>query len=661
MVQMKMPKLFKINLKNPFWIGILASSLILLSVMLNLFNITDHGRNTSLDWMTKLYPFERLYPDNSKLFAFIDIDDKSIQEMGQWPWPRQLTAKLIDKVSQSGPVAIGLDILFTEEDRFSPNHLSEALGVSKESITSIGAIDGDQVLGKAIRKTPTVTSFVLSTQDMKNAKIHAGRFVVMNDADKWVPVAESLILPIEALDGSIGGGFVNTYKMEGLIRDTPMVAQVQNEILPALSLDLLRVAQQADSHIINMSGAGQMLIKTGRLPIQLSEDGSMIFHHGHTSRFETISAVDFFKDKSPDLKGKIVVIGSAASGLGDFHSTNLEDDVAGPIFHLQAMDQIVSGRFIKYHIGYDRLVFILCSLLSILFSYLIGRVALGYIILFVPLIASALFATAAYYFYSAGFIFNIPMTGMVLFGGVISTYISKSIIEANLRKKIQGSFAQYVPADIVQQISDSTKLPELGGEEVICTVLFLDIRGFTTLTEKLKDNPKLLVSAIATIMNQITNKLVAEGATIDKYIGDAVMAFWNAPILQSDHQIKAYKAALNIVQFKEAIQQEVRNLSPVLKKIQIDFGIGIATGPVIVGNMGSDFRFNYTVMGDTVNVAARLESLTKEKKESILVSDPLLNMQKNLLKAHQINFSLIDHMLVKGKKEKINIYTIRAS
>jgi len=299
------------TLKSPFWFGFWVTFFLWAVATTNLFKITDFGRNTSLDALTKFYPFESLYPNNSGSFVFVNIDDNSLKTIGQWPWPRQISAKLIDKISQSGAAAIGVDILFAEKDRFSPDNLSQSLGISKKEIMTIGALNGDKILGEIVKETPAVLAFALSNQKINNKETLANHFVLMGEPPYYLLNAQSLIQPIPELQGAKGMGFVNTNKSEGMIRETPLVVQFQDNFFPSLALDMLRVAQGADNHVMKQSDLGEsVLIKTGQLTVRANDEGSFIFHHGHMNRFTQIPASEILSNQTFDLKNKIVIIGA---------------------------------------------------------------------------------------------------------------------------------------------------------------------------------------------------------------------------------------------------------------------------------------------------------------------------------------------------------------
>ena len=430
------------TLKSPFWFGFWVTFFLWAVATTNLFKITDFGRNTSLDALTKFYPFESLYPNNSGSFVFVNIDDNSLKTIGQWPWPRQISAKLIDKISQSGAAAIGVDILFAEKDRFSPDNLSQSLGISKKEIMTIGALNGDKILGEIVKETPAVLAFALSNQKINNKETLANHFVLMGEPPYYLLNAQSLIQPIPELQGAKGMGFVNTNKSEGMIRETPLVVQFQDNFFPSLALDMLRVAQGADNHVMKQSDLGEsVLIKTGQLTVKANDEGSFIFHHGHMNRFTQIPVSEILSNQTFDFKNKIVIIGASAAGLGDIHSSNLEDDIPGPLFHLQLMDQALSDRYITYHVFYDRLIFLLCAGLSILFSFLMLRVAYRYVLIGIPALAAILIFLSVERFLHAGFIFNTPIALVLLFSGSMTTYFNQIAQKIMLGRAVEKDIA----------------------------------------------------------------------------------------------------------------------------------------------------------------------------------------------------------------------------
>ena len=645
--------------------GILVTLILLILSFADLAGLNYYGSKKSLDFLSQIFPYEKYYPENSQGLVLIAIDDESLSKLGQWPWPRQTVAKIVSNISKSGVLAVGLDVLFIEEDRYKPQKLAKDLNISAHQLEGLGFIDGDDGLGRVLAKSPSVLAFALgggTTGSSPNQKgSPSNLFIVANNADSDLFKASKLILPQVAINKSKGLGFVSAQEEDGLIREAPMVALFGDGIVPSLSLEMLRVAQGAGNFVIKTTDSGHALnIKVGNYIVQTNPQGQMLYHHGHTSRFRQVSAYRLYEAPLEDLDGKFALFGVNALALGDQHATINEDAVPGALMHLQALDQMLSGRFITNHPGFDRMIFLACALIACLVCYLIVHVPLVYSILIVCIGFVSLLSISAYSFIEFGFAFNLVSSLSILLAGGLCTYVMQSIHEERLRKKMQTSFSQYVPADVVKRISKSSQMPKLGGELIEASVLFLDLRGFTNLTESLKPYPELMVQVIGTIMDEVTARLIESGATIDKYIGDAVMAFWNAPEQQSDHLVRSIYGACRIQEDVELIRTKIHGIDPVVKEAKIAFGIGICCGPITVGNFGSSFRFNYTVLGDAVNTASRLESLTKEKGQPILIAaNDLHDGQLLEFNDRKIIISLIGSTEIRGKVEVLQIYTAR--
>lgn len=640
--------------------GFIAVGLLFTASFFDLLNVHESSKRRALDALVNIFPYEKYYPDNAQALVFVAIDDESLEKLGQWPWPRQTIAKITENIAKSGGAATGLDILFIESDRYTPKQLSGLLNIPESRLLSAGALNGDVKLAQALSQTSTAISFALSGGTSVNKKTQfPNRFISVGDVMGELLDAPGLIMPLPVLSIANGAGFVNSNQDDGFIRDTPLIATQNGEILPALGLEMLRLAVGAKNYIVKPSDSGhQLMLKVGDAVLNVNSSGNVMLHHGHTSRFPKISAHHLANGVVPELEGKIAVVGVDALALGDIHSTPLEDSIPGALIHLQLIDQLLAGRFITTNDVFDRAIYLLCALLSLVSVFLVIRLSMIYAMALLATGGVLLSGIALYAFVDYGFLFNFPLGMGILFSGGVVAYLFKSLFEESLRKKMQVSFSQYVPADVVQRITKSDNLPRLGGELIPATILFLDLRGFTSLTEKLKDDPELMVKAISTIMDEVTVRLIESGATIDKYIGDAVMAFWNAPEKQEDHVARALYAACLIEQDTQIIREKIYDLDDRLKEIHIAFGIGVASGKVTVGNMGSSFRFNYTVLGDTVNTAARLESMTKEKNVPILATGIASN-QDYEFKNRQIQLTQMGLVEVRGKQEEVEIFTAR--
>ena len=650
---------------SPLKVGFITTIFLFSLSFFDIIGLNDFGSKKSLDFLSQSFPYEKYYPNNSAGLILIAIDDDSLSKLGQWPWPRQVIAKIIDNAKKSSIAAIGIDVLFLEEDRYSPNQLASNLHIPVSTLKSLGFESGDIKLDEVLAKSPAVIAFSLGKSEQDSAQIdHSdpqNLFVSSNDVSEHLLSTSSLILPQKTIKSAPGMGFVNALEEGGLIRENFMVSSYRGQLIPSLSLEILRVAQGARNYVIKQTDSGHgLLIKTGNFIVQTNLKGQMPYHHGSTQRFKQISASRFLDGPVAGLENNLAVLGVNALALGDRHATINEDSVPGALMHLQTLDQIISERYITSNLAFDRMIFFLCALIAIAVCYLVVHVPLMYSLVIVSISFTMLIAISAYSFIQYGFVFNFLTSSLILIGGGFITYVLQSFYEERLRKKLQSSFAQYVPPDVVKRISKSDLAPKLGGELIQASVLFLDLRGFTALTEKLKPHPELMVKVIGTIMNEVTARLIESGATIDKYIGDAVMAFWNAPEKQDNHAIRAIYGACRIQEDLELIRSHINNLDPITHEIKIAFGIGICSGPITVGNFGSEFRFNYTALGDAVNTASRLESLTKEKGQPILiVSDSLMDGQILEFNNRSMQINLVGSTEIRGKIEVLNIFTAK--
>lgn len=653
-----------LKLLLPFPAGVLVAVLLWLASSANFLNITDKSRSFTLDLLNESFPYEQMFDSYSDQMVFIDIDDEALNKVGQWPWPRQKIAEIFKMINQQQPTVIGVDILFAEKDRYAADNMSTFFEIERENFLELGILNGDELLAQIMDNHPYVLAFAAlgdGQQITENQADINGRFIIVNEANDFLYHAETLLTPINEFENTKGFGFVNTIKKEGKIRQTPLMFSINESVYPSLNLEMIRVAQDAPNHVLKVNSVGDKLeIKSGEIISETDLQGIFYFHYGDMDRFETVSVLDVMDNKT-DLRDKIIIIGSSAAGLGDFHSTSYQEDVPGPLFHLQVIDQILGERFVNFHPVYDQIIYFITALFSVVLCWFITKYSVYLILLFLPITLIPLYFLSKYIFLGLGIVINIPMALVILFSSLFVTYVIKTFIENIEKRKIQGSFMQYVPESIVKNINKESDVPSLGGQEVQSIVFFLDVRGYTTISETLKDHPDLLVKVIGHIMNQVTNILIKHEATIDKYIGDAVMAFWNAPVPTKDFEKKAMLAALEIKKNISQINKEVKAMLPPNKRklIAIDLGMGLCSGNVVVGNMGSDFRFNYSVMGDVVNIASRLESMTKQKKKTILCG--LQKIDKSMIEEYKldgIHLKFVDNIAVRGKKEKIPVYAV---
>jgi len=588
--------------------------------------ITSRTRDASLDMLTRLFPFKGDAQLASKL-VLVDIDEASLAELGQWPWPRTVLAALLDRIGSAEPLAVGIDILMTEEDRFNPGHIARLANANPGLIESL-LPDGDILLGETISRMPVVMATALAAEEPPR-RIHAPvKVTTLGPPAASLISASGLLSPIEALATSPGSGFVNlSLARDTSVRRMPMVARVNQEIIPSFSLEMLRLAQNGKSHVLKPVGTSSQVsasLKTGRIIIPLDAGGQFPLHHGFSTRFPRISAVTILHgaDRASwagQIEQSFVVIGSTAAGLKDFHATALEPVLPGPYLHLQALHQILSGRLLHSGEAIAMPEIVLAGLFSMMMAGLMLRLPFLWGTALAMVATAGITGTYFWAFLAHGLIGNIFFTlGLMMALSLISICL-RAGFEEYRRRKLRLAFGQYLSPTMVQDIDAAGGAVSLGGKTAEISILFLDIRGFTRLSEKLADDPARLTSVVNIIMDRATAIVLEHGGTLDKYIGDALMAFWNAPVAQDDHAARAIRAAIALEKNLPAINAAIRRDIGPLPSLKV--GIGIASGTVVVGNLGSSFRFSYSCMGDAVNLAARLEALSKETGLAISIAE----------------------------------------
>ena len=626
----------------------------------DIFGLRTASRDVSLDFYTTLAPFDK-EPELAKQMVFVDIDEASLARFGQWPWPRQYMAVLLQNIGIQEPAAIGFDVLFSEDDRFNAPAI-EALGGLEDGALSDVLPDGDALFGEMLSYTPSILAFSLTTADGANAPYLPASVSVIGESELALLSADNLLSPVPKLQQAPGSGFVSlSLERDSIVRNVPIIARLTNDnssrIVPSISLEMLRIAQGARGHILKISsdtGTSNNQLRSGRVIVNLDEFGRLPLHHGYSDRFTIVSATDVLEGRNlaERLNGAFVLVGASAAGLKDIHSTNLEAAIPGGLIHLQALHQMLSGHTLKSS-----------QILTVaeIGSGLIISIILGLLISRLPIFASVGLVLA-----------TIALTGFLEFRLFLQqTYLTNAVMmvsqiglaslallllrafreEAN-RRQLRGAFGQYLSPTMVREIEQSGQSPELGGVTTQITVMFMDVRGFTTLSETLSSQPQTLTRIINIILDEATEVIMAHGGTLDKYIGDAIMAFWNAPVAQTDHASRAVNAAIALDNHLDKINALLKpHLPDSLKDYEIKIGVGIATGEVVVGNFGSKARLSYSVVGDTVNLAARLEPFGKQ------TGLPLAFSQKTAAQAANDALIPINAIPIRGRTEPEIVYS----
>ncbi|MCP3874537.1 MAG: adenylate/guanylate cyclase domain-containing protein [Desulfobacteraceae bacterium] len=619
----------------------------------------------------KLYDFyfQKVYTETkTDSVAIVDIDEYSLNKFGQWPWPRYRVALLLQKINVAGALAVGADILFAEPDGTSPVVLQKALkrdlnvDVQFEGLPK-GLLDNDQILANVLQKGPFVLGYSFAfTQSVvkKDILAPANLNAVEIREPGAIPGYHHLFeardvippMPVFVRNAALTG-FMNTMTDEdGVVRKTPLIISWEDKIYPQLSLATLLCAlkDKIPAPAIKVTKKGIESIKLGDAVIPLQSNGAILINYrGPGNTFPYISAGKILEDKiSPELlKGKIIFLGTSAAGLLDIRISPLDQIYPGVEVHATVVDNILSKDFIQRPDWVPGLELICILLWGCITTLLIGWTSSTLTLPITFMLAiSALFG--GFWTFDKLNIWVSPFFPMIVLILNFSILNLQKFWQSERQKKFfRSAFSKYVSKAVVDQLTDNPEKLSLEGEEKNISILFADIRGFTTLSEHL--SPSQVTELLHDYFTPITQIIINNHGTHDKFIGDAVMCFWNAPVDVAHHEQLAVKSALEILDALHDLNTEFKNKFG----IQLKIGIGLHSGVCRVGNMGSDDIFDYTIIGDNVNLASRLESLTKFYGLQLLVDETMLkDCPPDML------IQEIDLVRVKGKEKPARIYTI---
>jgi adenylate cyclase len=556
----------------------------------------------------------------------VDIDEETVRRLGQWPWPRTDIANLTDALAEAGAATIAFDIVFAEPDRTSPRLLAERLQVDEQSRAALRAMpDNDEVLARSIAQAPVVAGAFL-THDARNARIAAkAGFAVSGSPPTGLARFDNAIGPLPPLaEAARGIGFVSIVPdSDAIVRKAPLVARNGDNLLPSLSVEALRVAQGAGSFILKasdgsgeMGGAGQMVsMKVGTFEVPTTPSGELWIHYSEpvagrvVPAWKILSGALSAEDMRREFEGHVVFVGAGAIGLRDLVSTPLQDRELGVMVHAQAAEQMIQGHFLIRPDWAPGLELVLLLVLGIGLAAILPRLGALRGALVGGLAIAALAGGSWYAFSAHRFLLDPTWPAMA----VALAYLVQTILtfyrEERQRAYIHDAFDRYLSPELVKRIADDPHLLELGGAEREMSILFCDIRSFSRISEKL--TPQELIAFMVRFLTPMTDLLLAHKATIDKYIGDAILAFWNAPLDDPDHHLNAAQAALTMQKELKLLNQRMIERGDGSWPGDVKIGIGLNSGLCCVGNIGSQRRLSYSLIGDPVNLASRLEGLSK--------------------------------------------------
>jgi len=613
------------------------------------------ARDLTFDQYQRLVPraFENLP------VRVIDIDEASLREFGQWPWPRNRIAALVDKLSDMGASAIAFDVLFAEPDRLSPrNVVRDVTGVDPSLLEQLP--DNDEIFSQSLSGKPVVLGFGLSNEGNYLPPVKAG-FAYTGESPFGAPPAIKAATPLqpqlEANAAGIGHISLNPGASSAVVRAVPLFLSDGKQLYPNLALEALRVAQGASTYVLD--GAPDTpntitRVKIGDFVVPVTAAGELWLYVSPDTKERYISASKVLAtgDVSADIKtaieGSIVFVGTSAAGLQDVRTTALGENVPGVSVHAQIVEQILSGRFLSrpdWANGLEILsIAVLGSFLVILTTFVTPAVALacGLLITFLALAASWIA------FVYAGLLFD-PLAPIV--AGSITHFAATAfrfLVTDRERRDVRRAFGHYLSPSLLYRIEHTRNALRLGGDERELTVMFVDVRNFTQISEEM--TPSAVVAFLNTLLDALSHHVIANEGTLDKFIGDSIMAFWNAPVDVSDHAGKAVRAALGMRETLTRLNEG--DAFGFGDERQVGIGIGIHTGLACVGNMGAETRFNYSAVGDAVNIASRIESACKDISFDILVSEPTASLLSDcaLLEAGALT--------LKGKSMRTKLFAV---
>ena len=609
----------------------------------------------------------------SGLVALVAIDEKSIEEMGRWPWSRDKLAELIERINTMGAGAIGLDIVFSEPQSTPVSAMLARPDLSptirrlleKEQAQS----NPDAILSRTIQTSGNVTTgyfFYTSTDTASILKPLSSQqemsFMASSAVDAIRSSTESFpavtatairtnIDPIAA--ASAGSGYFNFLpSRDGVIRNAYLVLRYKSDLYPSLALKTLANYLEDAAIIVQAEDYGIDHVSLGSMNIPTDELGGFVLNYrGPAGTIPTYSALDILKGKVPAeaLNGKLVLLGVTAIGVYDAHTTPFGPSFPGLEIQGNVVENLIQGDSI-HHTGIELLtdlfiIFIIVLLLAVVLPKING---------ILPRFLAAILVIGAYSWFNL-YLFSeqelwinltFPILAWLLTYIILNIYLS--LIVERRYSTVNTAFQYYLHPELVKELTSNPELLQFGGEQRYLTILFSDVRNFTNISEGL--SPQQLAKFIHCYMDPMTEQVLNHRGTLDKYIGDAVMAIFGAPIPAETHPADACSSALDMIKELDDVQACCPELSHIFP---INIGIGIHSGEVVVGNLGSSFHFTYTVLGDNVNLTSRLEGLTKQYGVNIIISESTYGHVSGLFDCREL-----DVVRVKGKQRPIKIYEL---
>jgi adenylate cyclase len=604
-------------------------------------------RLKTFDYYQKIQP--RTVTSNH--FVIVEITEQDLKQYGQWPWNRNFIADIHQRIINQKANTVQYNILFSEADRLNASSFVETQKLPKELREKLLLIpDNDQMLAQFFNISDAVLMYSVKNSATDGTIKKPNILYKGADPTAWLYNFLGVVnnLPI-FLDSAKGVGVnIMIPSIDGTVRSQPLLINTDQGIVPAQILETLRVVMNGRAYKVITAQDGVKEIYLNRQFVIRPDSNAMVnINFAEPNTIPTISVRDLMT-KDIDLTNKIVIVGLNAAGLSTLKDTplGLMTDMQ---ISVQAMDTIATKTALERDNQISLLEIIATTVLLIVFLILVPRLKVVYTALLLLITLTGTAYGSWYAYNTMNMLVDVSWPILILLITWSHLTFNNFAVQSRLRQQIKKQFEHYLAPDMVAKLQKDPGLLKLGGETRTMTFMFSDIRGFTPISEKYKGNPAGLTKLINRFLTRMTDIIIQNGGTIDKFMGDCIMAFWNAPLDMKDHANRAVKSAVEM-------QKELKKLNRELKKEklpQINIGIGINTGEALVGNMGSEQRFDYSVIGDDVNLASRLESSSKELGSTLVIGEKTKNQTDGF------KYNSLGTIKVKGKTEKIKVFTVK--
>ena len=654
----RLPRAFRDATYHLSWFGAAAG---IVALHLLQPSLAMRGQDQVFDLYQRLRP--RAFDADAPV-KVIDIDDQSIARFGQWPWPRSRIAELVDRLREARVAAIAFDMVFSEPDRTSADAFLAGLpdATRREAVRSaLGTTeDNDARLARSIEGAPVVLGAILTQgRDLADFAAPYGFATAGDDPRGFAPDFSGAVVPLAGLLGAAHGlGAVNWLAdNDQIVRRVPLVLAAGGRLVPSLAMESVRVAQGASSYVVRASAAsgdtalvrGIQSVRVGAVTAASGTDGSIRLHFT-PHRAERFVSAGRVLDGSVDrvvLEGSIVVVGSSSPGLVDIRATPVDPAMPGVEVQAQAVEAVLSqAQLLRpgWATAETASGVLLAAALAVLLPFvpaLVGAAAAAGLV-------GATGAASWWAFSSLHMLLDPVAPGALVIASYLGATSALFRAEQRDRRFVQGAFGRFVSPDVVSRLTRDPRGLVLGGEQRELTVMFTDIRNFSAIAERMSAQD--LTRFMNRYLSPMTEIVLAHAGTVDKYIGDAIMAFWNAPLPDPAHAEHAVRAALAMLAALPGLRSELAATDADLPPIRC--GIGLASGPCVVGNLGSNLRFDYSALGDDVNLASRLEGLTKLYGLDILATEGTRRL------APDMAWLTVDTVVVAGRTAATQVATL---